>query len=202
MPKVNGKEYPYTAEGMAAAKKAVEKMKDKKKTKPQGGTTGKAKPGAPYGGRGEYDIAKDMMKKRREKIKDNSKSSSSSAKKSLPKPPAMNKAIPGNKGGGAGAMLGSAAKKFVMAMPPVQAAKLAAKAGKAVGNAINPAPTRQMKRMPGALGDLRKMNEMPARPKATPLPRKVTPAPLNQLRKMNEMPSRQPKKLLPKKSGR
>ncbi len=31
MPKVNGREYPYTAEGMAAAKKAVEKMKEKKK---------------------------------------------------------------------------------------------------------------------------------------------------------------------------
>lgn len=31
MPKVNGKEYPYTAKGIAAAKKAKAKVKKKKK---------------------------------------------------------------------------------------------------------------------------------------------------------------------------
>lgn len=33
MPKVNGKSFPYTAKGMAAAKKAKKKMAAKKKAK-------------------------------------------------------------------------------------------------------------------------------------------------------------------------
>ena len=33
MPRVNGKEFPYTAKGMAAAKKAKKKMVAKKKAK-------------------------------------------------------------------------------------------------------------------------------------------------------------------------
>lgn len=173
MPKVNGKEYPYTAEGKAAAKRAAKKAAPKKKV-----ADAKA-----------VAQSKQMMKDR-----PRLSGTATTTSRSLPKAPAMNKAIPGNKGGGIN--LGSAAKKFVMSMPPVVAAKTAAKAGRAIGNAINPPMEKQLRRLPGTIGD-----RMP-RPGATPLPRKIAPGPLDQMRKMNEMPKRQPKKLLPKKSGR
>jgi hypothetical protein len=148
MPKVNGKEYPYTAAGKAAAEK---EMKKRKKATPS---------------------------KKNEKMKEMPKPrvSGSATTKSMPGK-AMNKAIPGNPG----INLGSAAKKFVMSMPPVMAARGAAKvgmaAGKAIGNTMNP-PARQMKRMPGTLGD-----RIVGRP-----------APV--------VPKRKPKPLFPKKPGR
>lgn len=202
MPKVNGKEYPYTKEGMAAAKKAVEKMKDMNKKKPQGGTTGKPKkkptppkpqpklkPGAGrYPGPGYDEQGPGTPRSSRTRIP------GAATSKVMPSK-AMNKAIPGNKG----IDLSSAAKKFVMTMPPVMAARGAMAAGKAINDRINP-PTRQMKRKStGTVGD---MLRKPGRPAPTPLPRKATPSPLDQLRKMNEMPKRKPKTLLPKKSGR
>lgn len=157
MPMVNGKEYPYTAAGKAAAEKEMKKRK--KKATPS---------------------------KKNEKMKEMPKPrvSGSATTKSMPGK-AMNKAIPGNPG----INLGSAAKKFVMSMPPVMAARGAAKvgmaAGKAIGNTMNP-PARQMKRMPGTVGD---MLRKPGRPAPTPQP-------------LREMPKRKPKALFPKKPGR
>lgn len=172
MPKVNGKEYPYTAAGMAAAKKAAQNKK-----KPNKDT-----------------VTKDDKKKMQEKMKSlpKPKISGSTTSKKMPSK-AMNKAIPGNPG----VNLGSAAKKFVMSMPPVMAARGAAKIGMAAGKAINDTmnpPKRQMKRMPGTVGD---MLRKPGRPGPTP-----RTGGLDQIRPMRELPARPGKKLLPKKPGR
>jgi hypothetical protein len=148
MPKINGKEYPYTTAGKAAAKRAAKKAAPAKKKVADAKAVAQSK----------------QMMKDRPRLSGTATTTS----RSLPKPPAMNKAIPGNKGGGIN--LGAAAKKFVMSMPPVVAAKTAAKAGRAIGNAINPAPTERMYKNMGRIGDLRPMPDKPRNAKPVPMP--------------------------------
>lgn len=169
MPKVNGKEYPYTEAGMKAAKKAAAK----KKSPAKGVASKKA-----------VAQSKEQMKEmKRPKV------SGTATTKGMPSK-AMNKAIPGNKG----VNIGAAAKKFIMSTPPAMAAKTAVGVGRKVAGMMNPAPAapRQMRQLPGTLGQLRKMNEVPvplpkrgvgeARP--MPLPRKQMPgAPMPMPRK-------------------
>jgi hypothetical protein len=176
MPKVNGKEYPYTATGKAAAKKAEQNKKKPATGKPKKAAPAKPAPRGRYPGPG-YDETGPSAPRLKQ------------PPKRIPNAPSkmMNKAIPGNKG----IDLGATAKKFVMSMPPVMAARGAMAAGKAINDRINP-PARQMMRGTTKVGD---MLRKPARP--TP-----TAPPLNQLRPMPDKPKRKPKTLLPKKPGR
>lgn len=168
MPKVNGKEYPYTEAGMKAAKKAAAKKKS-----PAKGVASK---------KAVAQSNEQMKEMKRPKVSGTATTGMPSKK--------MNKAIPGNKGGGIN--IGSAAKKFIMSTPPAMAAKTAVGVGRKVAGMMNPAPAapRQMRQLPGTLGQLRKMNEVPVPlPKrgvgeARPMPRKVMPgAPMPMPRK-------------------
>jgi hypothetical protein len=190
MPRVNGKEYPYTAAGKAAAKQAEQNKKKSPKGKPKKAAPAKPKPGTGrYPGPGYDETGPSVPRPKK-------------TPKRIPNAPSkkMNQAIPGNKG----IDLSAAARKFIMTMPPVGPAIAAGKAGMAVGRAINDRinpPTRQMKRLStGTVGDmLRKQG----RPGPTAKPKEpLRPLNLDQLRKMNEMPKRKPKTLLPKKPGR